>query len=64
MLRKTMEWREANDVESVTKWQVPQDIREDFRLFFSGLDNQGFPGKGLIGEDEQISEFHYTNFKI
>jgi len=47
MLRKSVEWREANSVESATKWQVPQDILKDFKMYFTGLDKNGFPGKTL-----------------
>jgi len=43
MLRKTVEWRNANDIEAVKKWEIPSDVQKDFKMYYSGVDAEKRP---------------------
>lgn len=47
MLRRSVEWRESNEIETISKWEIPSEILKEFRMYFTGLDEQGYPGETL-----------------
>jgi len=42
MLRKSIEWRQENDVSSYCEWMPPKEIQEDFKFSCIGQDHEGY----------------------
>jgi len=43
MLRRHIQWREDNNIDGITKWVVPEEIKNELKIYFTGLDKNGFP---------------------
>ncbi len=76
MLRRSVEWRELNNMEAIGKWEIPSDIQKEFRMYFTGLDNEGYPvyllplgkwdGRKILGKGlkEETIKFMYKTLEI
>lgn len=43
MLRKCMEWRQNNDMDSIKKYEIPSALVKDFKFYYCGNDAEGRP---------------------
>ncbi|XP_021967002.2 SEC14-like protein 4 isoform X2 [Folsomia candida] len=75
MLRRSVEWRESNEIETISKWEIPSEILKEFRMYFTGLDEQGYPvyliplgrwdGRKILGKGlkEESIKFMYRTLE-
>jgi len=43
MLRKSVDWRNSNDIDAVKKWQAPAAVTKDFKMYYCGEDAEKRP---------------------
>ncbi len=76
MLRKSLEWRRSNDIDSIKKFHLPPILIKNFKYYYCGDDYEGRPvllmpigkwdGKKIIGMGykEEAGKFMYKICEI
>ncbi len=76
MLRKSLEWRQSNDIDAIKKLQLPPALLKDFKYYYIGDDHEGRPvylmpigrydGKKILGMGykEEACKFMYKILEI
>jgi len=74
MLRRHVQWREDNNIDGITKWVVPQDIKKELKIYFTGLDKDGFPvylaplghwdGRKMTGQKYKEDTIRYAYYLL